>query len=355
MKKIIINLCLIVGLGTVATSCSDYLDSDYLFDKKISLEKVFADKNYTNEWLAYAYEFLNNNEMQQVCSKKTISFNFADDMYYGDYDYSGWRCGTYTETGNKINLDIWENSYKVIRQTSIFLGNVDMNKELSEAEVIDMKGQAHFLRAYFYWVLVRTFGPVPIVPDETLDYTESYDNISLLRNSYDECADYIASECVKAATMLVDRRDLQEVVRPTRGAALALRSRVLLYAASPLFNGKAPQEVITALVDKNGRQLLSSTYDETKWAKAAAAAKDVIELNRYQLYVSYKRDYSSMAYPATITPPDDNGSFHLNAWPNGWENIDPFDSYRSLFDGTVSIYNNPEIIFHVERIKGEKI
>ncbi len=52
MKKIIINLCLIVGLGTVATSCSDYLDSDYLFDKKISLEKVFADKNYTNEcWL----------------------------------------------------------------------------------------------------------------------------------------------------------------------------------------------------------------------------------------------------------------------------------------------------------------
>ncbi len=76
--------------------------------------------------------------------------------------------GTYTETGNKINLDIWENSYKVIRQTSIFLGNVDMNKELSEAEVIDMKGQAHFLRAYFYWVLVRTFGPVLLCPMKRL-------------------------------------------------------------------------------------------------------------------------------------------------------------------------------------------
>ena len=68
MKKIIIHLCLAVGLGTAFTGCSDFLDSDYLFDKKISIEKVFADKNYTNEWLAYAYEFLNNNEMQQVCS-----------------------------------------------------------------------------------------------------------------------------------------------------------------------------------------------------------------------------------------------------------------------------------------------
>lgn len=87
--------------------------------------------------------------MQQIGSKKTIAFNFADDMYYGDSDYSGWRCGTYTETSSKINLNMWENAYKAIRQTSIFLNNVDMNKELSAADIEDMKGQAHFLRAYF--------------------------------------------------------------------------------------------------------------------------------------------------------------------------------------------------------------
>ena len=119
------------------------------FDERITIEDVFQDKNYTNEWLAYAYEFLNNNEMQQIGSKKTIAFNFADDMYYGDSDYSGWRCGTYTETSSKINLNMWENAYKAIRQTSIFLNNVDMNKELSAADIEDMKGQAHFLRAYF--------------------------------------------------------------------------------------------------------------------------------------------------------------------------------------------------------------
>lgn len=346
MKKIIINLCFMMGLGPVFIGCSDYLDSDYIFDERITIEDVFTDKNYTNEWLAYAYEFLNKDEMQQICSKKTIAFNFADDMYYGDADYSGWRCGTYKETSPKTNLNMWQDAYKAIRQTSIFLNNVDMNKELSATDIADMKGQAHFLRAYFYWVLVRTFGPVPIVPDEGIDYTKEYDELSTLRSSYDECAEYISNELVKAATMLPDRRDLQEVVRPTRGAALALRSRVLLYAASPLFNGKAPQEVITALVDKNGRQLLSSTYDESKWAKAAAAALDVIELGKYQLHVSYRRDYSSLAYPATITPPkDENGTFHSNPWPNGWEDIDPFESYRSLFDGSVNIYNNSELIF----------
>ena len=72
------------------------------------------------------------------------------------------------------------------------------------------------------------------------------------------------NELVKAAMLLEEARGPQDIVRPTRGAALSLRSRVLLYAASPLFNGKAPAEVIAALVDKSGKKLLSDTYDERK-------------------------------------------------------------------------------------------
>ena len=154
------------------------------------------------------------------------------------------------------------------------------------------------------------------------------------------------NELVKAAMLLEEARGPQDIVRPTRGAALSLRSRVLLYAASPLFNGKAPAEVIAALVDKSGKKLLSDTYDERKWAIAAAAAKDVIELGKYQLYVAYKSEGgSSLSDPATITPPDDEGTFHSNPWPKGWQNIDPFKSYRALFDGEVSAYGNSEIIF----------
>ena len=285
--------------------------------------------------------------LQQVNSKKNTSFNFADDMYYIDLNYVDWKGGNYTEKGlgSGNSLYIWQAAYQAIRHVSIFIHNVDGNKELTEAEITDMKGQAHFLRAYFYWMLIRSFGPVPIVPDEGVDYTKEYDDIAYPRNTYDECADYIAEELVKAATMLDDTRDVQNIVRPTRGAALALRSRVLLYAASPLYNGQAPSEVIDALVDKSGRKLLSDTYDNRKWARAAAAAKDVMDLKRYQLYVAYKRESDDMAYPTTITPPDDNGTFHSQDWPYGWKNIDPFESYRSLFDGEVGAYNNEEIIF----------
>ena len=189
-------------------------------------------------------------------------------MYYGDGDYVDWKYGRYTEKGlgSGNSLYIWQAAYKGIRQASIFLNHIDTSTQFTATEIADLKGQAHFLRGYFYWMLIRSFGPVPILPDEGVDYTKDYDEIAQPRNTYDECADYISNELVKAAAQLPDDRGLQEVARPTRGAALALRARVLLYAASPLYNGKAPSEVLTAMVDKEGRQLLSSTYDEVKWA-----------------------------------------------------------------------------------------
>src|SRR5699024_11158986 len=140
------------------------------------------------------------------------------------------------------------------------------------------------------------------------------------------------------------QRGIQQISRPTRGAALALRARVLLFSASPLFNGGAPADVAAAMTDKEGRALLSSSYDDAKWARAAAAAKDVMDLVQYQLYVAYKKETGDIAYPATVTPPHDN-SFSNSDWPSGWNNIDPFESYRALFNGTVPSYQNPELIF----------
>ena len=86
-----------------------------------------------------------------------------------------------------------------------------------------------FLRAYFYWLTLRAFGPVPIIPDEGIDYTQEYDELAYPRNSYDECVEYITGELTKAASVLPLQRGVQEITRPTRGAALALRAKVLLY------------------------------------------------------------------------------------------------------------------------------
>ena len=347
MKKLNIILSFVVGLSLFFVGCSDYLDSDYLFDERMTIDDVFQSKDYTNEWLAQAYSYLGSGYLQDICSKKFIPFNFADDMYYGDESdgYTRWKSGQYSESGDHNETQyIWQNAYKGIRQTSIFLNNIDMNEEFSALEIAEFKGQAHFLRAYFYWFMLRLYGPVPIVPDETVDYMKEYDEVAQARNTYDECVDYINGELVKAAETLPLTRAVQGIARPTRGAALALRAKVLLFAASPLYNGQAPADVSAALIDKDGRHLLPEVSDESKWAKAAAAAKDVIDMGQYSLQVSYYKNTGDEAYPATIAPPYDP-NFSDQDWPNGWKNIDPFESYRSLFNGDVLAHENSELIF----------
>lgn len=345
MKKIINILFFVVGLIPLV-GCSDYLDSDYLFDERMSIEDVFSNRDYTNRWLARGYSYLSNGYLQDVCSKRDYPFNFADDMYYGDGGYEKWKSGQYSESGvNNSSSGIWKNAYLGIRQVSIFLNNIDKNGEFTKEEITDFKGQAHFLRAYYYWMMLRAFGPIPIIPDEGVDYTKEYDELAFPRNSYDECVDHITGELLKAAEQLPLQRAVQEINRPTRGAALALRAKVLLYAASPLFNGKAPEVVSSALINKDGKRLLPETYDEFKWAKAAAAAKDVMDLNIYGIHVAYfNNNTGDVAYPATITPPHDD-QFSDQSWPNGWKNIDPFQSYREMFDGSILVSQNEELIF----------
>lgn len=351
MKKIIAILSFAAGLVSL-TGCSDYLDSDYIFDERMSIEDVFSDKDYTNEWLARGYAFLSNGYLQDVSSKKFVPFNFADDMYYwedgGADGYRKWKSGQYNENGvYGSSQGIWQNAYKGIRQVSVFLNYIDMNKEFTPEEKTDFKGQAHFLRAYFYWLMLRAYGPIPLIPNEGIDYTKEYAEIAYPRGSYDECVEYITGELLMAANALPSsyQRAVQDINRPTKGAALALRAKVLLYAASPLFNGKAPEMVASALVNKDGKRLLPATYDESKWAKAAAAAKDVMDLGEYHLHVAnYNANIGDVAYPHTITPPVDN-DFSEQDWPNGWRNIDPFQSYRELFDGSIIASNNEELIF----------
>ncbi|MDD6437659.1 MAG: RagB/SusD family nutrient uptake outer membrane protein [Prevotella sp.] len=363
MKKINI-LPLLLCFSACLTGCKDYLDSEYLWKERMTTEDVFSNKDYVNRFLAQAYQYYGNNFVQEISSKNYNPFNFADDMAYSDRtgetnDYGQWRNGIYTEYGCKDNsARTWEACYRGIRQASIFLQHIDECKVYTQEEIADFKGQAKFLIAYFYWYMLRMYGPIPIIPDNgIMDYTKEYEDLALPRSTYDECVAYIENKLIEAAKTLPLTRPAEEIARPTRGAALGLRAKLLLYAASPLMNGKAPKEYSSEMVDNTGKHLLPDNYDEKKWAKAAAAARDVMEMNRYSLYVAYTRTKSSdeYAYPITITPPYD-AEFSDKDWPNGWKNIDPFESYRSIFDGEVPGNENPEIIFtHGQNQGGEDI
>ncbi len=364
-KKYIISAA-ILGMTTLLPGCSDYLDSDYLFNERMTTEDVYSNKDYINRFLAEAYSYLGNIRVQEICSKDGNPFNFCDDMAYDDRpdnnrNYAAWRNGIYDESGtNNNSLATWQACYQGIRQASLFLKDIDKATVFTADEKTDLKGQANFLVGYFYWYLLRMFGPIPIIQgDGTLNYMDSYQDLSLPRNTYDECVDFIERKFLDAAEQLPLARPAQEIARPTRGAALAYRSRLLLMAASPLFNGKAPEAFSAALTDDKGKRLLPTEYREEKWAKAAAAAKDVMEMNRYSLYVAYTRANSldPLAFPTTITPPHDD-QFSDKDWPNGWKNIDPFESYRSLFDGEVPANEllNTELIFtHGQNNSSENI
>ncbi|WP_018629296.1 RagB/SusD family nutrient uptake outer membrane protein [Niabella aurantiaca] len=351
MKKIT-TISIFIAVVTLLISCKKYLTTDQYFKDRMTLDKAFNNENYIEEWLANAYSSITGINAD-VASKGYEPFNFGDDMYYGDRDgaydpqnasslnYNKFSLGNYHEG----DVQSWTKCYQGIRSASIFIQNIDQSTVIDAGRKADYKAQARFLRAYCYWLLLRKYGPVPILPDDGVDYTDSYADLALPRNSYEQCAEYIGKEMVLAARDLPQNRGQLAIARPTKGAALATRAKVFLYAASPLMNGgERSMDYKAQLVDDKGTPLLSLTYDEQKWARAAAAAKDVMQLGVYSLFVAPYKSSGTITHPATITPPY-NAEFSDKAWPEGWADIDPFDSYRALFDGEVPASSNPELIF----------
>lgn len=348
-KRHIFASVALLGLGLALGSCKDYLNVDQYFQDRQTLERTFQKKDYTDQWLANIYTKLSMHN-EEVCSKGYTPFNFSDDMFWGDRDgsYVPFKQGTYNEDAYQ---DTWKKNYEAIRDASILIDNVWMNQELSETEIADYRAQARFLRAFYYWLLLRKYGPIPLIPEHGLDYTEDYTALELPRSSYDACVDFITGELVLAAQDLPLTRTNRESAKVTRGAALAVRAKVLLFAASPLFNGN---KEIAEVKDDAGNHLISQEYSEEKWAKAAAAARDVMELRQYKIYTAPFKSESegSKSYPATIVPPY-NVTYSNLPFPEGkgfdveggWSDIDPFESYRALFNGDLIISANPELIF----------
>ncbi|GGF38095.1 RagB/SusD family nutrient uptake outer membrane protein [Echinicola rosea] len=350
-KKILYTVLLLVcGTGLISSCNDDYLDSSQYFKDRLTEEKVFQSKVYSEEWLANVFEELGGINAD-VASKGITPHNFADGMYYGDRDsdydpskdelsYNMFKMGEYTENDKQ---GTWTRCYRGIRNASTFIHNIYMNTEMSAKEKEDYRGQARFARAYLYWLLLRKYGPIPLLPDEGLDYTKSYDELAIPRSTYEECAEFISNEMLLAAQEMATLgmvRGQESSARPAPGAALAARAKVLIYAASPLANGNT-SSYAARLVDDEGNRLLSSDYQEEKWAKAAAAARDVIELGVYELYTVPLQETGDNA---TVIPPDDH-NFSDKTWPDGWANIDPAKSYAQVFDGTLPPSGNPELIF----------
>ena len=189
--------------------------------------------------------------------------------------------GSWNPLNNPDN--VWTYYYQGIRQATLFLETADQinmerykldpqnqaDYEMRMANIERWKYEARFLRAYFYSELVKRYGGVPLA-NELMDMDTDYRNIP--RNTLQECIDFIVDECGQVAPHLPAVYQASDMGRVTRGAALALKSRVLLYAASELFNNP----VWAQGYERKDLISLSGTDRQTRWENAAKAAGGVL-------------------------------------------------------------------------------
>lgn len=167
----------------------------------------------------------------------------------------------------------WNNLYKNIRACNIFFENAE--KYALEGTAVDrLKGEVHYLRAYFYYWLMSQWGGVPLIEKS---YTPS-DELLVARNTFEETINFIVKDLNDAADALPLTGDK---ARATKGAALALKARVLLYAASDLYVSQSKW----ASGYKNPELIGYTDGDRAeRWRKAKEAAKAVMDLGIYHLY-----------------------------------------------------------------------
>ncbi|TKG91881.1 RagB/SusD family nutrient uptake outer membrane protein [Puteibacter caeruleilacunae] len=326
---------LIVAVAMVFLNSCDYLDVDHYFMDMLTEEEAFQDKTYTEQWLWNAYSYLD--KQKEMGTKGNTAFSFAtDEAMFSDWEggklIEYYQAGEYSAS-RQLKEDRWGSLFQGIRQASIFMKNVDNCEELSKNTREDYRAQARFLRAYYYWLLLKQYGPIPILPDEGLNISKSYEELEVPRNTYDECVDYIVTELRQAARVLPQQRHGNWLGQATKGAALATRAKVLLYAASPLYNGNTDYFNFKS---KEGVNLINQEYSEEKWAKAAAAAKEVMMLGLYELNTVEYDPETTLPLAANVPTAD---------YPNGAGGIDPLESYRQVFDGEVLASNNRELVF----------
>lgn len=168
----------------------------------------------------------------------------------------------------------WSNSYIAIRIANIFLENVDNSVLIDDisnpARSHDRtyyKAQAYFLRAFFQFDLLKRYGPYPIITNSL----SLNDDIFLPRNTMEECYNQIINDCDKAIADLPLLWDDNNWHRPNKTAAQALKSRVTLYYASPLYQGDFESFGIAA----------NQTGDVNRWKDAISAAREAINDNHF--------------------------------------------------------------------------
>lgn len=293
-----------------------------VFVNQIYKESVFAFKDGGFGWGSQTDELYSN-------------FNWCSENTYALGQETPDNQGSSFPLNYSSTLNYWTTLYSTIQKTNQFFQNVGMADTIGHgSQINNMKGEVHFLRALCYFELLKRFGGVPLI---TKVYTVNDNTFNETRATWDQTRDFILADITAAASVLPKvYANSSDFGKATMGAALALKSRLLLYAASPTYN---------------------TANDPARWQAAADAAKAVIDLGVYSLYgnaSSYNTIFTdffnsevifSRVFSATVQE-DRYNTLYRDLSPNGYNGYSAYNVLEQMVedfdmaDGTPFSWSN---------------
>jgi len=296
--------------GCFFTSCDSYLD--VVPDNLATIDIAFTERYQAEKYLFTLYSYL-----PRIGFNSTIG-RFDDLTWQGSYVYlvEQWNVLRYGDRPSSPYTNSWEGRanqesfWKAIRDCNVFLENISKPRDLNPFEKNRWIAEAKFLKAYYHFLLLQQYGPIPIV-DVNLPVAASDDAVFVERLPVDTVFDYIIRLIDEAAPDLPYRIEdvALEMGRLSRSAALSVKAKIAVTAASPLYNGNS-----TYAIFKNRQgQPFFSDYDHQKWEKAVIACSEAIEscdLAQHDLY-TYRGELEMSEETRQILQP---GRIYTDKW-----------------------------------------
>lgn len=263
MKNIFL---LLVSILILSSGCKKYLEKKP--DDMKTDEMIWKSRKETEAFLYNIYSQIPQSNLYQ--DDPWLGLSDEVDLTWNVYRTYPINLGNWNP--NSDFYIKWPNYYKAIRASFVFENNVDKNGELSADLIAQYKAEVKFLRGYYYWLLLRQYGPVVLIKEEMPLDT---DWNTFARSPYDECVEYIVQMMDEAeqGLPLHWQNDRQWLGKPNKIVCKAVKAEVLTMAASPQWNGNPDYANFKNL---DGTNLTATTYDEGKWQRAAEASYDVI-------------------------------------------------------------------------------
>ena len=289
MKKYVIILFII------STSCEkDYLD--VVPDNIATIDLAFNTRSTAENFLSTCYTYI----PEHANVEQNFSLLAGDEIwYYAENDFymnneTSFRLAKGMQNSASPYLNYWEGGrgaphslFNALRDCNIFLENLVEVPGLEEDERLKWIDEVKVLKAFYHFWLMQMYGPIPII-DQNIPVGASPEETNVKRESIDDVVSYL----VQILDEVIEAENLPGLInyiytdmgRITMPIAKALKAKILVLAASPIFNGNTD---LSELTDNLGNKLVSQVYDPQKWVYARDALFEAIEsahLNGHQLY-----------------------------------------------------------------------